>query len=78
MTTVAEPAVVPYGDVDVHFWLDRMGTSSAEYGFRVLSTDGATVFAEGRRVNIRVDPATMRPTPWTAPGRATGAALLRS
>jgi acyl-CoA thioester hydrolase len=66
------------GDIAVHFWLASMGTSSADYRFRVTSTDGTTVFAEGRRVNIRIDPATMRPTAWTEQGRATAAALLRA
>lgn len=65
------------GEVGVHFWLERMGTSSADYRFRVTSADGATGFAEGRRVNVRLDPATMRPVPWTEPGRAIGADLLR-
>lgn len=65
------------GEIGVHFWLESMGTSSADYRFRVLSADGATVFAEGRRVNIRLDPATMRPVPWTEHGRAIGSALLR-
>ncbi|GIE90090.1 acyl-CoA thioesterase [Actinoplanes regularis] len=65
------------GDITVHFWIDRLGTSSAEYGFRVTSLDGATVFAEGRRVNVRVDRATMRPAPWTDQGRRIAATLLR-
>jgi acyl-CoA thioester hydrolase len=65
------------GDIDVHFWVERLGVTSADYRFRVTSTDRATVFAEGRRVNIRVDPATMRPAPWTDLGRETAAALLR-
>jgi acyl-CoA thioester hydrolase len=65
------------GDIGVHFWLERMGRTSADYRFRVISTDGGTVFAEGRRVNVRLDPATMRPVPWTEQGRAIGTALLR-
>jgi acyl-CoA thioester hydrolase len=65
------------GEIGVHFWLERMGTTSADYRFRVTSTDGGTVFAEGRRVNVRLDPVTMRPVPWTEPGRAIGAVLLR-
>ncbi|WIM99727.1 hotdog domain-containing protein [Actinoplanes oblitus] len=65
------------GEIAVRFWLDRLGTSSAEYGFRVASLDGGTVFAEGRRVNIRVDPASMRPAPWTEHGRAVAATLVR-
>jgi acyl-CoA thioester hydrolase len=66
------------GEVNVHFWLDRLGTSSADYRFRVTSTDGATVFAEGRRVNVRLDPATMRPEPWTEQARVIAGALVRT
>ncbi|GAA2638528.1 acyl-CoA thioesterase [Paractinoplanes durhamensis] len=65
------------GDIAVHFWLDRLGSSSAAYGFRFTSLDGATVHAEGRRVNVRLDPATMRPAPWTDEGRKLAETLLR-
>jgi len=53
------------GPIGVHFWIERLGESSATYGFRVQSQDGTTVHAEGRRVNIKMDPVTLRPTPWT-------------
>jgi acyl-CoA thioester hydrolase len=66
------------GEIDVHFWVERLGTSSAEYRFRVTSTDGETVFAEGRRVNVRLDPATMRPVAWTEHGRGIAEALVRA
>ena len=66
------------GEIGVHFWIDHLGTTSAAYGFRVSSPDGATVYAEGRRVNVRLDPATMRPVPWTDAGRALAATLLRA
>jgi acyl-CoA thioester hydrolase len=65
------------GEVDVHFWVNHLGTTSADYRFRVTSPDGAELFAEGRRVNVRLDPATMRPAPWTDDARAIAAALLR-
>ncbi len=65
------------GDVAVHFWLESMGTSSADYRFRVTSVDDATVHAEGRRVNVRLDPATMRPAPWTGSAREIASVLLR-
>jgi acyl-CoA thioester hydrolase len=65
------------GEIAVHFWVEKLGTSSADYRFRVLSADGATVFAEGRRVIINVDPATMRPAPWSAESRVTAAPLIR-
>ena len=53
------------GDVVVHFWLKHMGTSCAVYTFCLLSSDGTTVFAEGRRVVIKLDRETLRPSPWT-------------
>jgi acyl-CoA thioester hydrolase len=65
------------GEVVVHFWVERLGTTSAEYGFRVISVDGGTVYAEGRRVNVRLDPASMRPEPWTPHGREIATRLLR-
>ncbi|GAA0501694.1 thioesterase [Paractinoplanes deccanensis] len=66
------------GEIAVRFWIDRMGTTSVEYGFAVTSEDGATVYADGRRVNVRLDPQTLRPAPWTDQGRETAAALLKS
>ena len=45
----------------VRFWLDHLGTSSLIYGFQVLSDDGSVVHAEGRRVQVRLDPVTLRP-----------------
>jgi acyl-CoA thioester hydrolase len=49
------------GPVSVRFWIDRLGTTSAVYGFRVVSQDQAITFADGRRVHVRLDPATLRP-----------------
>src|SRR5581483_6413303 len=37
------------GPVDIEFWLDHMGSSSAVYGFRFQSVDQSTVYAEGKR-----------------------------
>jgi len=52
------------GVINVHLWVDRYGESSVVYGFRMLSEDRATIYAEGSRVQIRLDPKTLRPTPW--------------
>ena len=52
------------GEVGVHFWTERISDTSVSYAFRVQSHDGATVHAEGRRVHIRFDVSTMRPTTW--------------
>ena len=49
------------GPVRVRFWLDRLGTTSLVYGFQVLSDDESVVHAEGRRVQVRLDPVTLRP-----------------
>jgi len=65
------------GTVAVHFWLEQFGETSGEYRFRFLSPDGHTVHAEGRRVIVRLDPATMRPAPWTNAAREVAATLLR-
>ncbi|WP_424536375.1 acyl-CoA thioesterase [Sphaerisporangium viridialbum] len=51
------------GEVAVHFWVERLGTTSVVYGFRVLSGDHTVVHAEGRRVQVKIDPATLRPSP---------------
>ena len=71
------------GTVQVQLWLDRLGTTSIVYGFRVLSDDGTVVHAEGRRVQVRLDPATLRPAAigpdlreacrWLPAGAETGA-----
>jgi acyl-CoA thioester hydrolase len=53
------------GTVLVRLWLERLGTTSLIYGFQVLSADETVVHAEGRRVQVRLDPATLRPAPIT-------------
>ncbi|WP_084965647.1 acyl-CoA thioesterase [Thermoactinospora rubra] len=66
------------GERVVHFWIDRLGTTSAVYGFRVLSPDHAVAHAEGYRVNVNLDPQTLRPTPFSEELRAAAQPLLRS
>ena len=51
------------GTVHVQLWLERLGTTSLVYGFQVLSEDETVVHAEGRRVQVWLDPATLRSTP---------------
>jgi len=65
------------GPVDVHFWIDKLGRSSAVYGFRFLSPDHTTVYAEGRRVMVKMDFASGVPVPWTEDGRALVEPLVR-
>jgi acyl-CoA thioester hydrolase len=49
------------GPVSVQFWIDHLGTTSAVYDFRVVSQDETVTYAEGRRVQVRLDPTTLRP-----------------
>lgn len=65
------------GEIAVHFWVENLGNTSAEYRFRFTSADSQILYAEGRRVNIRLDPATMRPASWTDSGRELATQLLR-
>ncbi|MBT8226864.1 MAG: acyl-CoA thioesterase [Dactylosporangium sp.] len=65
------------GPLGVHLWTERIGTSSTTIGFQVLSGDRTTVHADGHRVHIKLDPATMRPSPWSAEARELASALAR-
>ena len=65
------------GAYAVHLWLERLGTTGLTYGFRFCSADGVTTYARGTRVLVRLDPATMRPAPWSDAFRAVGRELLR-
>jgi acyl-CoA thioester hydrolase len=62
------------GPIGVEFWIDRLGTSSAVYGYRVISPDD-TVHADGKRVMINLDPVTRRPAPWPVDTRAVAEGL---
>ncbi len=55
--------VLGMGAVDVHFWVERAGTTSVTYRFQVLSTDHTVCHAEGSRVVVFLDAQTLRPTP---------------
>ncbi|MEV4287193.1 thioesterase family protein [Nonomuraea bangladeshensis] len=65
------------GEPLVHFWIERLGRTSGVYGFRVLSADRAVVHAEGYRVNVNLDPATLRPAPFSDELRTAAEPLLR-
>jgi acyl-CoA thioester hydrolase len=62
--------------VNVRFWIEHLGNSSAVYAFRIESADGATLHAEGRRAVVNLDPATFRPTRISDGLRAAAAPLM--
>lgn len=55
--------------------VDQIGESSVTYRFRVLS--GEKLHAEGKRVHVRLDPATLRPTTWAPETKALYESLSR-
>ncbi|RZS91262.1 acyl-CoA thioester hydrolase [Motilibacter rhizosphaerae] len=73
--TYSVPVLHP-GPLAVHFWVEKVGTTSVTYRFRVESPDRTVVHAEGARVVVRVDPDTGRPTPWTEEARRDAEELL--
>ena len=73
--TYSVPVLHP-GPLSVHFWVEKIGTTSVTYRFKVESEDRSVVHAEGARVVVRVDPETGRPTPWTPEARSDAQALL--
>ncbi|WP_077797798.1 thioesterase family protein [Streptomyces sp. JHA26] len=78
LTVTYEAPVTRPGAYAVHLWLERLGRTGLTYGFRFCSADGATTYAHGTRVLVRLDSETLRPAPWSEAFRAAGRALLRS
>ncbi|MFF4836794.1 acyl-CoA thioesterase [Streptomyces sp. NPDC001315] len=72
-----EAPVTRTGTYAVHLWLARLGNTGLTYGFRFCSADGAVTYAQGTRVLVRLDAATLRPAPWSEKFRAAGRELLR-
>ena len=55
---------IPYpADVAVELFVERLGTSSVTVGHRIVSGDGATLYADGHVVMVWIDRANGRPTP---------------
>jgi acyl-CoA thioester hydrolase len=71
-----EPVTGPCGIV-VEMWVDRLGETSAAYGFEVRSADRLRVHARLQRVHVKLDPASLRPAPWTPRLRGQLEALRR-
>ena len=64
-TITYDTPVRAFGTYAVNLWSERLGTTSITSGYRVCSSDGATTYAHGTRTVIRLDPATLQPTPWS-------------
>jgi acyl-CoA thioester hydrolase len=65
LTLTYHQPITSVGDVDVRFWVSRAGRTSVTYAFRIASSDGDVLHAEGTRVLVNLDPATLRPAPFT-------------
>ncbi len=74
--TFHAPITAP-GPLSVRFWLDHVGASNIVYGFEILSDDGTVTYASGRRVQVRLDPDTMRPARITSQFRELARPLMR-
>jgi acyl-CoA thioester hydrolase len=55
------------GELIIQIWVERLGESSCVYEFVCTSKEGQTVYARGTKTVVKVDPATMEPTPWSEP-----------
>jgi acyl-CoA thioester hydrolase len=64
-----EPVRGP-GEVTVAMWVATLGRTSATYAFEIRSADRARLHAQVRRVQIKLDPQTLRPAEWTPRLRA--------
>ena len=52
-------------EVRVRVWVERIGTTSMRFGFRILPIDEDLDYATGHRVLVRIDPSSRRPAPWS-------------
>lgn len=53
------------GHLTTTIWAEKLGHSSCIYGFHCVSPERGPVHARGHRTIVKVDPATLRPAPWT-------------
>jgi acyl-CoA thioester hydrolase len=57
--------VVGVGQVRVRVWIEALGRTSLTFGLRCMALDEDVDHARGRRVVVKVDPQSRRPTPWS-------------
>ncbi len=52
------------GEVRVRVWVEKIGTSSLTFGFRMMPLDQDVDHARGRRTVVHVDKDTLERRPW--------------
>jgi len=60
-----EAPVKGVGKVRVRVWIEKLGSTSLVFGFRVMPMNEDTNYASGRRVIVHVEPKTLESVPWT-------------
>lgn len=58
------PVIGP-GPIRIDIWVQHLGNTSCQYGFRCASEDGDVDYARGERTIVKIDPATKRPAAWS-------------
>lgn len=58
------------GQVRVRVWIERLGSSSLVFGFRVMPIDEDVDYASGTRAVVHIDPSSWSPAPWDDAFRA--------
>ena len=53
------------GELRVSLEIEHLGETSCTFSFVCTSPDEQTVYARGKRVIVRIDPATQRSAPWS-------------
>ncbi|MFD5408937.1 acyl-CoA thioesterase [Streptomyces nojiriensis] len=76
LVTYEEP-IRGTGAVGVWFRISRLGRTSVTYEFQVRSADGRCVHAHGHRVQVRIDPETLKPLAFSDELRETAHGLMR-
>jgi len=66
------------GSMRIDLWVDRIGTTSCVYAFQCSSVDGTVAYARGQRTIVKVDPRSLRPSPWTDRFRQRHSDLVKS
>ncbi len=65
------------GELRVELWVERLGRTSCSLKCLFTSPDESVVYARGSRTVVKLNPETLRPTPWTDRFRETVSVLVR-